>query len=346
MSDISANLSLPFVQPAQAQKHVTVNEALLRLDALVQLGVADRTLTTPPRAVTEGARYIVPAGATGDWAGHENKIALRTDVGWQFFSPQPGWCAYVLSEGAQVAWKDGAWQPVGIAGSLPLLGINGSADTTNRLTVASDAVLLTHAGSDQMLKVNKATSGDTASLLFQSGWTGHAEMGLAGSNDFAVKVSADGATWFKGLSVAAATGVAHMAQGAKIDGALGGSAVLGTVGRSGGQPAGALFERGSNADGTYMRFTDGTQICLGPDLALGAVDMPAGALYRSASQGWSFPAAFATGSRPVVTGEAGSEAAWLSVAPHNETAASVTALSWAPQPPGLVARLMAVGRWV
>ncbi|KKM25255.1 hypothetical protein LCGC14_1596850, partial [marine sediment metagenome] len=48
MSDVSANLTLPFLQPSQAQKHVTHNEALQRLDLLVQLSVLDRDLTAPP----------------------------------------------------------------------------------------------------------------------------------------------------------------------------------------------------------------------------------------------------------------------------------------------------------
>lgn len=39
MSDTSSNLAPPYLAAGQAQKHVTVNESLLRLDALVQLAV-------------------------------------------------------------------------------------------------------------------------------------------------------------------------------------------------------------------------------------------------------------------------------------------------------------------
>ena len=35
MTDTSSNLKLPFILPSQAQKHVTHNEALQILDALV-----------------------------------------------------------------------------------------------------------------------------------------------------------------------------------------------------------------------------------------------------------------------------------------------------------------------
>jgi len=64
--------------------------------------------------------------------------------------------------------------------------------------------------------VNKATPGDTASLLLQSGWSGRAEIGLAGSDDLAVKVSADGSLFRTGLSVAAASGVVTAPAGLRV----------------------------------------------------------------------------------------------------------------------------------
>ncbi|MGX9357539.1 hypothetical protein ACS3SW_20860 [Roseobacteraceae bacterium S113] len=48
MSDVSARLELPFILPAQAQKHVTHNEGLLRLDALVQLVMEEEGASAPP----------------------------------------------------------------------------------------------------------------------------------------------------------------------------------------------------------------------------------------------------------------------------------------------------------
>jgi hypothetical protein len=54
MSDTSAILSLPYIQPAQAQKHVTHNEALHHLELLVQLSVTDRARSDPPAALTDG----------------------------------------------------------------------------------------------------------------------------------------------------------------------------------------------------------------------------------------------------------------------------------------------------
>lgn len=50
---------------AQAQNHVTYNEALRILDGIVQLSVKDRDLTVPPASPADGDRYIVGSGATG-----------------------------------------------------------------------------------------------------------------------------------------------------------------------------------------------------------------------------------------------------------------------------------------
>lgn len=61
----SENLSLPYIMPSQAQKHVTHNEAVRMLDALVQLSVADTALVSPPAEPVPGARYILPEGCTG-----------------------------------------------------------------------------------------------------------------------------------------------------------------------------------------------------------------------------------------------------------------------------------------
>ena len=77
MSDTSTHLGLPYLLAAQAQKHVTHNEALRLLDAMVQLSVLDRTRTTPPASPADGDRHLVASGATALWAGWDLNIAIR-----------------------------------------------------------------------------------------------------------------------------------------------------------------------------------------------------------------------------------------------------------------------------
>ncbi|WP_300528851.1 DUF2793 domain-containing protein [Maricaulis sp.] len=112
MSETSSQLDLPLVMPDQAQKHVTVNEALLRLDALVQLSVESRSLSAQPAAPAQGGRWILPANASGDdWAYMTpGDIAIYRDGYWSSASPKAGWQAYVRDEGAPVIYKSGTWQ--------------------------------------------------------------------------------------------------------------------------------------------------------------------------------------------------------------------------------------------
>ncbi|GLK56306.1 hypothetical protein JOD31_002342 [Methylopila capsulata] len=220
----SPHLGLGYLAPSQAQKHVTVNEAFRRLDALVQLGVLDRDRAAPPSAPAEGERHIVGAGATGAWATRDGQIAAFLDGAWTFVEPKPGWLAYDAATMELVVWLGGAWvNAVGALASLDglaRLGISATADEVNRLVVASAAALFTHAGAGVQLKLNKATAADTASLLLQTAYGGRAEFGLIGSDALALKVSADGASWTTALEIAGATGVASFArspQRAQVD---------------------------------------------------------------------------------------------------------------------------------
>lgn len=104
------NLKLTYLSAAQAQKHVTVNDSLRELDALVQLSVIDRDLATPPRSPSEGDRYIIATSGTGDWSGHDGKIAAYLDSAWMIYDPQEGWIAWVKDENIQVVYNGSFWQ--------------------------------------------------------------------------------------------------------------------------------------------------------------------------------------------------------------------------------------------
>ena len=83
-------LALPVIEAAQAQKHVTHNEALVLLDALTQLTVESRALAAPPGSPAEGACYIPAAGASDDWSGWDGEIALYSGGGWLHIVPVLG----------------------------------------------------------------------------------------------------------------------------------------------------------------------------------------------------------------------------------------------------------------
>jgi hypothetical protein len=218
MPDNSPILNLPYILPAQAQKHVTHNEAIRLLDIIVQLAVESRTLTVPPATQDVGDRHIVAAGATGVWDGKANQIAVWSETGWIYVVPLAGWQAHVTAEAVDVTFDGTAWNTLGLPSQLPLLGLNAAASATNRLTAAAAATLLTHDGAGHQVKVNKAAAGDTASVLFQTGFSGRAEMGLAGNDDFSVKVSADGTAFATAFVVEATTGMVTVPQPMRLGG--------------------------------------------------------------------------------------------------------------------------------
>lgn len=200
MAEQTTNLELPYILSSQAQKHITHNEALQRLDALVHLVIQSASVS-PPAAPEEGACYAVSAAPAGAWTGKANSIAVFQDGAWIFITPRQGWTAWFENEQRRRIWTAGGWAALADVeeATFPRLGVNATADATNRLSVSAAASLFNNAGNGHQMKINKAAPTDTGSLLFQTGWSGRAEMGLAGNDDFEIKVSADGAVWSTAL---------------------------------------------------------------------------------------------------------------------------------------------------
>ena len=197
----SPNLSLPYIAQGQAQKEVTHNDALNLLDAVVQLAVLDRDLATPPGSPAQGARYLVAASPTGAWAGHANHIAEWLDGAWRFFAPGIGWLAWVVDEGAILAWNGIAWvNAPAVISALQMLGILTAADSTNRLAVKANGALFSHddvtPGTGHMrITMNKSDAAKDVGFTFQDAFSTRALFGLLGDDNFTIKVSADGSAF-------------------------------------------------------------------------------------------------------------------------------------------------------
>jgi len=358
MSDTTTHLALPYILAAQAQKHVTHNEALRLLDAMVQLSVLDRTRTAPPASPGDGDRHLVASGATDLWAGWDLNVAFWVDGVWLRLVPRTGWLTWVAAEGMFLVWTGAAWEVVGeprdvsdavfslvndadptkkalfslsgistgttrsftlpntsselaiLAGTqtftgnkifsgtvtvsaasasigtatgtatygmgtgattsgvtktlnlgtggasgsntvvnigpatagangttvvntptvtfanavtqvgMPqanltaqLLGLGGAtADSYNRLSVNTPAVLLNNAGAGIEATVNKAAPANDASFAFKTNWSARALIGLLGSDDFSFKVSPDGSTFFDALRIDRTSGQVELPQ--------------------------------------------------------------------------------------------------------------------------------------
>lgn len=106
------NLGLETVPANSLQPSVPINDSLQLLDALVQLAVEDKDLSAPPTTVAAdaGKRWIIGAGATGAWAGHDDEIALCTGAGlWRFIPPREGFRAWVIDELEDYRYTSSAW---------------------------------------------------------------------------------------------------------------------------------------------------------------------------------------------------------------------------------------------
>ncbi len=92
----SPNLILPYIDAAQSQKHVTHNDAIRKLDAIINPTVIAMQ-TTPPGSPVDGDCYIVATGGTGAWATKDTNIAAWQDGVWYFYPPRAGWKVYIQS---------------------------------------------------------------------------------------------------------------------------------------------------------------------------------------------------------------------------------------------------------
>ena len=100
---------LPLLASGQAQKHVTVNEAVSRIDALTHPLALSRSLSAPPEASDEGDLFVIGETAGGAWAGREGDIALFSNGGWDFVTPVAGMRAWVADEGIECVHDGAGW---------------------------------------------------------------------------------------------------------------------------------------------------------------------------------------------------------------------------------------------
>ena len=107
----TSQLGLPLVMPAQAQKHVTVNEALVRLDAAVQMRFTRSTLRSPSSSAAEGQCFLIPSDATAEWDGLAGQIAARSNGGWVYLTPSAGWTGWDVETATRIFFDGADWSP-------------------------------------------------------------------------------------------------------------------------------------------------------------------------------------------------------------------------------------------
>ncbi len=240
---------------------LNVNEALAKLDQLVQGAVTDR-LATPPGSPANGSLYIITATATGVWTGRENQLAywLSSVNAWTYVTPREGMLLHVNDEDEYYKYTGSAWtilpSSVFTGGTLstalneaPIVTL-ASASTVSIGAAAANTINIT--GTTTIIAFDVIASGAKRRLVFQAATpiTHHATALIlptggsitAAAGDSAEFVSLGSGNWrctdytrADGTSLAGGTGFANpmTTAGDMIAGGTGGSAIRLPVGTNG-----------------------------------------------------------------------------------------------------------------
>jgi Protein of unknown function (DUF2793) len=112
MPDIlSPRHQLPLLVTGQAQKELTHNEALLRVDALLH-PVAEAQLNSPPvinAQMVAGQCWLIGTAPTAEWTGKNNQIAYWTGGSWRYFVPVQGMRLRIKASGVDTIFANSVW---------------------------------------------------------------------------------------------------------------------------------------------------------------------------------------------------------------------------------------------
>lgn len=107
--ETTARLGLPLLQPGQAQKEMSHNEALAGLDLAVQAAVESIGTTEPPADPVPGQCWVVGDGASGAWAGRDGAVAGWTGSGWRFAVARAGLTVWSAEDGVFAIFDGSQW---------------------------------------------------------------------------------------------------------------------------------------------------------------------------------------------------------------------------------------------
>jgi len=149
----TGRFGLPLLEAAQAQKHVTMNEALARADALAAARAEAVGATVPPGSPAEGDLYALGASATGAWTGQDGRLALWLNGGWDYTDPFAGQALWDAATGAVMRYDGTAWRegPVAMSAGGAVTGsvivetdhtISAGASSTTAVIIPDKAVVI------------------------------------------------------------------------------------------------------------------------------------------------------------------------------------------------------------
>lgn len=196
----SARIGLPFLDAAQAQKHVTVNEALARLDIVSAGLVGSMDKIVPPTEPVDGDAHIVPIAAASDWSGQDGKVAIFLNGGWDFIVPWAGWRLWVADRNGVAVFDGFGWR-------LSAQHFSAGGALTASLIAETDHVVEAGAASQ-----TAAIIPDKAMVL---GVTGRVTSAITGASSWQLGVNGSPDRYGSGYGVAAGS-FAHGVSGTPL----------------------------------------------------------------------------------------------------------------------------------
>lgn len=190
--------ALPLLEASQAQKHVTMNEALARLDGLMQLTLISVSETTPPTTPQEGEAYGVPASAVNDWARQAGTIALYVNGGWAFVPATLGMRAYVVDQNGWAGFDGSDWVLGLITLSAHGAGMVQKVIEVDHTVTAGTTSAVSYAIPGQ--SVVYGVTGRVLSDITGTGLTGFSLGVAASSNRYGSGLSLTQGSWLRGLT--------------------------------------------------------------------------------------------------------------------------------------------------
>ncbi len=192
----TTRLGLPLLAAGQAQKHVTVNESLARLDSFVQLALTSVGSGVPPGSPAEGEAHGIGSGASGDWTGQDGQLAIFQNGGWEFVTPGTGWQGWLKATGTRVQFDGVDW--IEGAGALSANGagfVHRSVEVDHAVTAGGSSAVAA------ALPANAIVYGVTARVLSTIGGPSTLEIGVSGStNRYGSGIGTGAGAWARGIT--------------------------------------------------------------------------------------------------------------------------------------------------